>query len=188
MTQRCRRLRGACYILLAIFLLVATVSFFVCRPNENWLGRVGYKLAQIIVQNTFGIASVGFYFLLFLYGLRLWKVNPLPWKKTAWSTLFWMVWISSVLGYCAGVWAKGNYVVGNLCGVTGDFIASQLHSLIKWGALVLLAFLAVVFLIFVHKVRFRMPKVKMPKVDLTPAIDSVKETVGSMFSPENEEK
>ncbi|MBR3488152.1 MAG: DNA translocase FtsK 4TM domain-containing protein [Bacteroidales bacterium] len=185
-TQRCRRLRGACYILLSIFLLVATVSFFVCRPNENWLGKVGYKLAQMIVQNTFGIASVGFYFLLFLYGLRLWKVHPLPWRKTAWATLFWMVWVSSVLGYCAGVWAKGNYVVGNLCGVTGDFIASQLHSLIKWGALVLLAFLAVVFLIFVHKVRFKMPKVKMPKVDLAPAIDSVKETVGSMFGHEED--
>ena len=162
------------------------MSFFVCRPNENWLGKVGYKLAQMIVQNTFGIASVGFYFLLFLYGLRLWKVHPLPWRKTAWATLFWMVWVSSVLGYCAGVWAKGNYVVGNLCGVTGDFIASQLHSLIKWGALVLLAFLAVVFLIFVHKVRFRMPKVKMPKVDLAPAIDSVKETVGSMFGHEED--
>ena len=162
------------------------MSFFVCRPNENWLGKVGYKLAQMIVQNTFGIASVGFYFLLFLYGLRLWKVHPLPWRKTAWATLFWMVWVSSVLGYCAGVWAKGNYVVGNLCGVTGDFIASQLHSLIKWGALVLLAFLAVVFLIFVHKVRFKMPKVKMPKVDLAPAIDSVKETVGSMFGHEED--
>ena len=181
MTQRCRRLRGACYILLSIFLLVATVSFFVCRPNENWLGRVGYHLAQMIVQNTFGISSVGLYFMLFLYGLHLWKVTPLSLRKTFWVTLFWMVWLSSVLGYCAGVWAKGNYVVGNLCGVTGDFIASQLYSLIKWGALILFLFVAVVFLIFVHKVRFRMPKVSLPKVDLTPAIDSVKETVSNMF-------
>ena len=181
MTQRCRRLRGACYILLSIFLLVATVSFFVCRPNENWLGRVGYHLAQMIVQNTFGISSVGLYFMLFLYGLHLWKVTPLSLRKTFWATLFWMVWLSSVLGYCAGVWAKGNYVVGNLCGVTGDFIASQLYSLIKWGALILFLFVAVVFLIFVHKVRFRMPKVSLPKVDLTPAIDSVKETVSNMF-------
>ena len=187
-TQRCRRLRGACYILLSIFLLVATVSFFVCRPNENWLGKVGYKLAQMIVQNTFGISSIGFYFLLFLYGLRLWKVHLLPWQKTVWSTLFWMVWVSSVLGYCAGVWWKGNYVVGNLCGVTGDFIASQLHSLIKWGTLVLFAFLAIVFLIFVHKVRFRMPKVSLPKVDLAPAIDSVKETVSGMFSHDEDEE
>ena len=188
-TQRCRRLRGACYILLSIFLLVATVSFFVCRPNENWLGKVGYKLAQIIVQNTFGIASIGFFFLLFLYGLRLWKVHLLPWRKTAWSTLFWMVWVSSVLGYCAGVWGKGNYVVGNLCGVTGDFIASQLYSLIKWGALMLFAFLAVVFLIFVHKVRFKMPKVELPKVDLAPAIDSMKSTVSGIFDhPEEREE
>ena len=181
MTQRCRRLRGACYIMLSVFLLVATVSFFVCRPNENWLGRIGYKLAQTIVQNTFGIASVGFYFLLFLYGLRLWKVHPLRWQRTVWATLFWMVWLSSVLGYCAGVWWKGDYVVGNLCGVTGNFIAVQLHLLIKWGTLVLLAFMAVVFLIFVHKVRFRMPKVELPKVNLTPAIDGVKSAVGGFL-------
>ena len=192
MTQRCRRLRGACYILFSIFLLVATVSFFVCRPNENWLGRVGYRLAQMIVQNTFGISSIGLYFMLFLYGLHLWKVTPMPLRKTFFATLFWMVWLSSVLGYCAGVWAKGNYVVGNLCGVTGDFIASQLYSLIKWGALVLFLFVAIVFLIFVHKVRFRMPKVSLPKVDLAPAIDSVKETVTNMFDRgekgEDEEK
>lgn len=187
MTQRCRRLRGACYILLSIFLMVATVSFFVCRPNENWLGKVGYKLAEIIVQNTFGIAAVGFYFLLFVFGLRLWKVYLLPWRKTLWATLFWMVWISSVLGYCAGVWGKGNYTMGNLCGVTGNFIASQLYMLIKWGALVLFAFLAIVFLIFVHKVRFKMPKVELPKVDLSPAVDSVKSTVQGIFS-HNEEQ
>ena len=181
MTQRCRRLRGACYILLSIFLLVATVSFFVCRPNENWLGKVGYKLAEVIVQNTFGISSVGLYFLLFLYGLHLWKVTPLSLRKTFLASLFWMVWLSSVLGYCAGVWGKGNYVMGNLCGVTGNFIASQLHSLIKWGALVFFAFIAIVFLIFVHKVSFRMPRVKLPKVDLSPAIDSVKSTVSGIF-------
>ena len=188
MTQRCRRLRGAWYILLSVFLLVATVSFFVCRPNENWLGRIGYKLAQTIVQNTFGIASVGFYFLLFLYGLRLWKVHPLRWQRTVWATLFWMVWLSSVLGYCAGVWWKGDYVVGNLCGVTGNFIAVQLHLLIKWGTLVLLAFMAVVFLIFVHKVRFRMPKVELPKVNLTPAIDGVKSAVGGILGHSSDEE
>ena len=185
-TQRCRRLRGACYMLLALFLLVATVSFFACRPNENWLGKGGYKLAQLIVQNTFGIASIGFYFILFLYGLRLWKVHPLPWKKTFWSTLFWMVWLSSVLGYCSGVWGKGNYLIGNLCGVTGDFIASQLYMLIKWGALVLFAFIAVVYLIFVHKVRFRMPKVQLPQVDLSSTLDGVKSSVGSLFTRDEE--
>ncbi|MBQ9864349.1 MAG: DNA translocase FtsK [Bacteroidales bacterium] len=184
-TQRCRQLRGACYMLLALFLLVATVSFFVCRPNENWLGKGGYKLAQLIVQKTFGIASIGFYFILFLYGLRLWKINPLPWKKTFWSTLFWMVWLSSVLGYCSGVWGKGNYLIGNLCGVTGDFIASQLYMLIKWGALVLFAFVAVVYLIFVHKVRFRMPKVQLPQVDISSTLDGVKSSVGSLFVRED---
>lgn len=172
-TQRCRRLRGACYMLLATFLLVATASFL-CRPYDNWLGTIGEKLASLIVQNTFGIASLGLYFLLFLYGLRLWKVYPLPWWKTFWCTIFWMLWTSSVLGYCAGVWGKGIVVIGNLAGVTGDFIAQQLYRLIKWGALVLFAFLAVVFLIFVHKVRFHVPKIDLPKVDLKSAIDKIK--------------
>ena len=185
-TRRCRRLRGACYILFSLFLLVATVSFFVCRPNENWLGKVGYHLAALVVQNTFGIASVGLFFLLFLYGLRLWDVRLLPWKRTFWSTLFWMLWLSSVLGYCAGVWGKGNYVMGNLCGVTGEFVASQLYELVKWGALVLFAFVAVVFLIFVHKVRISMPKVTLPKVDISSTIKEVKAAADNMVHREKD--
>ena len=170
-TERCHKLRGSCYMLIAVYLLVATISYFISWPShENWMGTLGYKLSEIIIQQTFGIASVGLFFLLFLYGLKMWKVAPLPLRKTFWATLFWMVWISSVLGYIAGVWGKGNSALGNYAGLTGDFVASQLYSLIKWGALVLFVFLAVVVLIFVHRVKFTMPKVELPKVDL-PKID-----------------
>lgn len=170
-TQRCRKLRGSCYILLAVYLLVATVSFFVSWPNlDNWMGTLGAKLSGFFVQKTFGVASVGLYFLLFLYGLRLWNVKPQPFVRTTGVTLFWMFWVSSVLGYIAGVWGKGNDVLGNYAGYTGDFVASQLYHLIKWGALLLFIFLAVVVLIFVHKVKFKMPKVSMPEINL-PKID-----------------
>ena len=87
-------------MLFAVFMAVAMISFFVKWPShENVLGTVGYHLSALLVQNTFGIASFGFSFLLFLFGLHLWKVNPLPLKRTSWVTLFWMVWLSTVLGY-----------------------------------------------------------------------------------------
>lgn len=172
MSQRGRRLRGACYILLSLFLLVSMVSFFIFWPDHNnWLGKLGYWLASGVVQNTFGLASVGFSLILFIFGLHLWKVNVLPYRKTFWCTLFWMFWVSSVLGYVCGVWVTDSTKLENYAGVTGSFVAQELYSLIRFGAFVLFIFIAVVFLIFVHKVRFRkpnlhMPDIAMPKMDL----------------------
>ena len=161
-TERCRRLRGACYMLFAVFMAVAMVSFFVKWPShENVLGTVGYHLSALLVQNTFGIASFGFSFLLFLFGLHLWKVNPLPLKRTSWVTLFWMVWFSTVLGYIAGMWITHSTSIGNYVGVTGNFIAESCDHLIKWGTLVLFGFLAIVVLIFIHKVKIHPPKVNI---------------------------
>lgn len=167
-SQRGRKLRGSCYILLSIFFVVSTISFFVSGfHGENWLGSLGGYVARILVQNTFGLASVGISFLLFLNGLRLWNVHILPLAKTFWCTLFWMFWLSTVLGYFT---INNSPLATNLAGVTGGFVAFQLNHLIKWGTVVLLIFLAVVFLIFVHKVRFRMPKVSMPEIEL-PKVD-----------------
>ena len=159
-TQRCRKLRGSCYILLAAFLAVAMTSFLISWPSRNnWLGALGFHLSRIVIQNTFGIASYGLTFLLVVYGLKLWKKEILPWRKTLWSTLFWMVWVASVLGYCSGKWGKGNTTIENFAGVTGNFIAEECNHLIKWGTLVLFAFIGVVYLVFVHKVHILPPKV-----------------------------
>ena len=161
-TQRCRKLRGSCYILLAAFLAVAMTSFLISWPSRNnWLGALGFHLSRIVIQNTFGIASYGLTFLLVVYGLKLWKKEILPWRKTLWSTLFWMVWVASVLGYCSGKWGKGNTTIENFAGVTGNFIAEECNHLIKWGTLVLFAFIGVVYLVFVHKVHIRPPKVHL---------------------------
>ena len=166
-TQRCRKLRGACYILLAVFIVVAMTSFFFSWPSHaNWMGALGYHLSALIIQNTFGIASYGFAFLLFVYGMRLWNRHLLPWQKTLWSTLFWMVWLSSVIGYFFGRWGKGNIVFGNFAGVTGTFIAEQSYHLIKWGTLVFFAFIAIVYLVFIHKVHIRPPKVNIQMPDI----------------------
>jgi len=199
MSTRGRKLRGAVYVLLAAFLAVATVSFFVSWPShENWLGSVGYHLSALVVQKTFGIASLGIAFLLFIYGLRLWKVELLPWKKTLWSVLFWMVWVSTLVAYFVGVFGKGSDTAGNYAGVTGDFIAEQLYSLVRWGTLVLLIFIAVVFLVFVHKVHIKIPKVNLPKINLpqivpdrdsdsSPKLGEVPDRAEECADPDNEQ-
>ena len=163
-SERGRKLRGVCYILLALFLTISTISFFVSWPSQsNWMGRLGYLLASFVVQDTFGIASLGFSFLLFVYGLRLCKVNLLPWWKTFWATLFWMLWLSTVLGYLNGRLFKSE-TFGNYVGITGKFVSEELYMLIRWGVVVLLIFVAMVFLIFVHRMRIRVPKI--PDVSL----------------------
>ncbi len=175
-TQRCRHLRGACYILFALFLVIAMISFFISWPShQNWMGALGFHLSKLIIQNTFGIASFGFALIIFVYGMRLLGRNILPWYKTFWSTLFWMVWISSVLGYFFGRWGKGNIVMGNYVGVTGDFIAEQCNHLIKWGTLVLFLFIGVVYLIFVHRVHIRTPKVNLSLPDIKTILPAAKE-------------
>jgi len=174
-TQRCRRLRGATYMLFALFMAASMASFFVAWPShENWLGTLGYGVARLLVQGTFGVASFGLAFLLFLLGLRMLGKEPLPWWKTFWSSLFWMVWLSTLLGYCAGVWGKGDDVLGNFAGVTGDYLAQFLHRAINWGTLVLLAFLGGVVLVFVHRMKVPKPHLSLPKVSL-PKFKSLKE-------------
>ena len=189
-TERGRKLRGACYIMLALYLVMATISYFVSWPSQsNWMGKLGYHMANLIVQGTFGIASMGLYFLLFIYGLRLWKKKPLPWWRTFWATLFWMLWCSTVLGYLYGMFFK-NETFGNYVGITGKFVSEELYSLIRWGVVVLLIFVAVVFLIFVHRMRIRMPKlpeVSLPKVNLKEKISQLRQEKEETETPEEEE-
>ena len=81
-TQRCRHLRGACYILFALFLVIAMISFFISWPShQNWMGALGFHLSKLIIQNTFGIASFGFALIIFVYGMRLLGRIILPWKR-----------------------------------------------------------------------------------------------------------
>ncbi len=157
-SQRGRRLRGAVYVLFSIFTFVAMLSFFFSGADHdgNWMGVLGYKLAAFFSKSLFGIGSIGLLFLLFLYGIRLWGRDLLPWQRTVWSTLFWVIWLSTMLGYIAGVWVKDNEMFEYSAGI-GIIFAEALHHLLRWATLVLLLFLAVVFLIFVHKVHFKMP-------------------------------
>jgi len=183
-SQRGRRLRGSIYVLISVFSLVAMLSFFFsgADPDGNWMGVLGHKTAGFLSHSLFGIGSLGLLLLLFLYGCRLWGRNLLPWQRTVWVTLFWMIWLSTLLGYVAGVIVKDNEMVENSAGI-GIIFAGALHHWIRWGTVVVLLFIAVVFLIFVHKVHFRLPDLSKlwPKRSPKPEPVKVKEDAKPAF-------
>ena len=174
-SEKFAHVRGAVYVLFALFLVVALMSYYLtdCGTRERWLGSVGQGVAEFFAVNLFGIGSLGFALLFFVYGMRLWKVVVMPWWKTFGSTLFWMLWISVTIGYIGGVWVKSvNFEA--YAGI-GLRLAEPLHMWISWWTLVLLVFVAVLFLVLVHKME--LPEVHMPSVNVKKAIQNIEDVV-----------
>ena len=107
-SERFAHIRGVVYVLFAAFLLLSLTSYFAtgCDPTRHWLKAMGFATAEFFAVRLFGIGSLGFALLFFVYGLRLWKINVMPWWKTFGSTVFWMFWLSLTLGYIGGAWVK----------------------------------------------------------------------------------
>lgn len=160
-SKRFAHIRGALYVLFSVFLVIAMLGYFT-TGGTGWLGTAGRGVAEFFAVNLFGIGSLGFALLFFVYGMRLWDVVVMPWWKTFSSTMFWMAWLSLTLGYIGGAWVRdGGFE--SYAGI-GVRMAEPLHHLLSWWTLVILVFVAVLFLVLVHKME--LPEVKLPKVDL----------------------
>ena len=176
--------RGAFYVLLAFFAVVATLSFIFKlffpgdNPDSNLIGSFGRWMGETLVCNTFGIASLGLCFLLFVYGMRLVVKNrsgkpeqasrPSLWgddrrfRKCLWCVLFWVLWLCTFVGWIANPEKSEQHTLGaSLAGVVGTEIARLLHGFLHIGLPILLAFLAVLFLIMVHDVHIPVPHINL---------------------------
>ena len=175
-SERFAHIRGTVYVLFAAFLLISLAAYYAtgCDPTRHWLKALGYGTAEFFATKLFGIGSLGFSLLFFVYGMRLWDVRVMPWWKTLGSTLFWMVWLSVTLGYIAVKWIEGGVGFEQYAGI-GLLLAEPLESLMGWFTLVLLVAVAIAVLVMVHKME--LPEVKMPKVDLKRAVEEL-EKVG----------
>ena len=175
-SERFAHIRGTVYVLFAAFLLISLAAYYAtgCDPTRHWLKALGYGTAEFFATKLFGIGSLGFSLLFFVYGMRLWGVRVMPWWKTLGSTLFWMVWLSVTLGYIAVKWIEGGVGFEQYAGI-GLLLAEPLESLMGWFTLVLLVAVAIAVLVMVHKME--LPEVKMPKVDLKRAVEEL-EKVG----------
>jgi S-DNA-T family DNA segregation ATPase FtsK/SpoIIIE len=164
-------IRGALYVLFSIFLVIAMVGYYSTAGSGGWLGAAGHGVAEFFAVNLFGLGSLGFALLFFVYGMRLWDVVVMPWWKTFGSTLFWMLWLSLTLGYIGGAWVH-RAGFESYAGI-GLQMAEPLHRWLSWWTLVLLVFVAILFLVLVHKME--LPEVKLPKVDLKKLAQEVEE-------------
>ncbi len=175
--------RGAFYMLIALITFLSVVSYLLAfiidgtEPTSNWCGSVGNWLARGVSGGSFGVASLGLCFLLFIYGLRLIathrqtasdsKPRTSLWgddrrfRKCLWSVIFWVMWLSTTIGWIANPEDSIQSTVGSaLAGVVGTETARLLFGLLHIGLPILLLFLACLFLVMVHHVRIPLPEIK----------------------------
>jgi S-DNA-T family DNA segregation ATPase FtsK/SpoIIIE len=185
-SEQFARIRGAFYIMFSLFLLVSLAGYYAtgCGRGPNWLGSLGGSVAAFFSCRLFGIGSMGFSLLFFVYGMRLWNVVVLPWWKTLGCTVFWMLWLSVTLGYI-GVLSKADTSYEPYAGI-GLMLGAPLQALLSWWTLVLLVFVAILFLVFVHKME--LPEVHLPKVDLKKAVEDFKQVATEKDEPAVEKK
>ena len=182
-SKRFAHIRGALYVLFSIFLVIAMVGYYATTGSGGWLGAAGHGVAEFFTTNLFGLGSLGFALLFFVYGMRLWDVVVMPWWKTFGSTMFWMLWLSLTLGYIGGAWVH-HAGFESYAGI-GVQLAEPLHRWLSWWTLVILVFLAVLFLVLVHKME--LPEVKLPQVDMKKAVKAVERELVEVATDHNEE-
>lgn len=169
---RAMQIYGVLLMAFSLLLLVSLVSYIFHHAAdsshvssgvnpENVAGTVGAHLAYVFVDGCMGIFSVGFAFLLFLYGVKLtFSKSLLPLFRTTVATLLTMAWLSLTLGffvyqtdkyYLAGTF--GNYLSEMMVSATGKLVA----------ILILIAFLLIIMILCYNFSMSTLLKLRLPK-------------------------
>ncbi|MRX67565.1 DNA segregation ATPase FtsK/SpoIIIE, S-DNA-T family [Flavobacterium resistens] len=164
LTKQQKFVLGCLLVLFSIALLVAFISFYVNgqwqtdqsavnslgdrdEVVQNWLGKFGAFLADLIVYRGFGIASFIFVRLFFLTGLFL--ALELSTKKLK-NTWFWDLFAMIVVSVLFGFFATSAPELGGTIGYELNLFLQDYIG--KTGTLLSLLFGLIVYLIFKIKV------------------------------------
>ena len=126
---------GIMLILFSILLFISIFSFyFNAHENVSYVvgdgaldapnlaKGVGASLSYFFIQYFFGVASIGFPFLILLYGIRLVsKKSLMPLGKTTFAVIMTMAWLSITFGLI-GYNTDNSFLAGNF----GNFICQFL--------------------------------------------------------------
>ncbi len=162
---RLTKMTGILVALLAVFTLLATVSYFftwkadqsslssavgdISVEVSNMAGKMGYRWADLIVRRWFGLGSMAFVVILFAVSVRLllhrWRYSMV---KTTLLTVTGAMLSSFILAFVSDLSGLGNAFGGGLGGECGE-------SVVKWASVVfgniltgfMLAFLVIVWLV-----------------------------------------
>ena len=162
---RLTKMTGILVALLAVFTLLATVSYFftwkadqsslssavgdISVEVSNVAGKMGYRWADLLVRRWFGLGSLAFVVILFAVSVRLllhrWRYSMV---KTTLLTVTGAMLSSFILAFVSDLSGLGNAFGGGLGGECGE-------SVVKWASVVfgniltgfMLPFLLIVWLV-----------------------------------------
>ena len=162
---RLTKMTGILVALLAVFTLLATVSYFftwkadqsslssavgdISVEVSNMAGKMGYRWADLLVRRWFGLGSLAFVVILFAVSVRLllhrWRYSMV---KTTLLTVTGAMLSSFILAFVSDLSGLGNAFGGGLGGECGE-------SVVKWASVVfgniltgfMLSFLVIVWLV-----------------------------------------
>lgn len=166
---RLTKMTGILVALLAVFTLLATVSYFftwkadqsslssavgdISVEVSNMAGKMGYWWADLLVRRWFGLGSLAFVVILFAVSVRLllhrWRYSMV---KTTLLTVTGAMLSSFILAFVSDLSGLGNAFGGGLGGECGE-------SVVKWASVVfgniltgfMLAFLVIVWLVLASR-------------------------------------
>lgn len=159
---------GFTLLFVAFFLLVSFISYLKTGQVDQSVVKAytdtNTKESGLEVRNSFGlmgaISSYYFIFLwfgiaaflippfLFLVGYRvIWHRNLLPMLRSFNFVVFYLIWISLLMGYILLMQEKSTFL-SFISGGIGYELAMVLYSLLGWGAAIFIAFLFIIFNMF----------------------------------------
>ena len=161
LTKQHKIVLGSLLILFSVALLLAFISFYIygqadqsalgtlsrSESVQNWLGKFGAFLADLIVYKGFGIASFLFVRLFFLTGLFLALNLPLKKLKNIW---FWDLFVLIILSILFSFFATSLPELGGTVGYELNMFLQDYIG--KIGTLLVLLFGLIIYLIFKIKI------------------------------------
>ena len=160
-TKQHKIVLGSLLVLFSVALLLAFISFYIygqadqsalgtlsrSETVQNWLGKFGAFLADLIVYKGFGIASFLFVRLFFLTGLFLALNLPLKKLKNIW---FWDLFVVIILSILFSFFATSLPELGGTVGYELNMFLQDYIG--KIGTLLVLFFGLIIYLIFKIKI------------------------------------
>ena len=186
--ERTKFILGITLSLLTIYIGLAFVSFFFTGGAdqskldikwlelitdskvrvENWTGKTGAYISNLVINKGFGIASFSFLYLLIVLSLRIWGIKIQSLRKTIIYTLLFCICFSVLMSFLFVNSSSHSFLF--LGGVHGYFISEWLISLIgNVGTifLIVLSFLTLITFGFQNSISFFKKIVKSePKTNL----------------------
>jgi len=207
-SERLHFITGVIMAFIGIFMLLAVVSFLftgaadqskvlnksfreLIRSDapqvENWTGAGGAFIAELLVNDWFGIFSVLIPVFLIYLGLRMMKVSHFPFLKALFITAFGLIGGSVTSAFILDNIFSGTHVKWG--GAHGVQIERILESSVGWPGVVLLILLFLVIMVVIFR-KSSIYKIQKTLVNNKPPLPKHDDAPYTPFTPadtENEE-